>query len=271
MRIGVAIGATGRALSLGFAAFYRSLSFSEKMFWLFLLSISGYFVFIVIDYTHDSTSPSDRMARAQAACEGTFGHCFDPLDAIDELAKIPSSAPEYAEASKLITLMRQQVDAKTKEQSQTPNEAQIASWQKTQANFNGSSHDEFICSTSTEKQSIVSFDNGRFWWKDEDNRCAEREQKHRDEAAAPFSYWPTTVRVDTDMDSGWLPDEERTCMTSPNEKGRVTSVSCDPNSHSPHNIPVQFFGGIDRNTVSEWRCRREKNLLSDQFVCRAVN
>ena len=29
------------------------------------------------------------------------------------------------------------------------------------------------------------------------------------------SYWSTTVRVDTDMDSFWLPDKERTCKTYP--------------------------------------------------------
>jgi hypothetical protein len=74
------------------------------------------------------------------------------------------------------------------------------------------------------------------------------------------------------MDSFWLPDEERTCQSYPNEKGKVETITCSATSSShPHNIPVKFWGGVDRNTVSSWKCRREKNLLSDEFVCRAID
>src|SRR5205807_6661114 len=32
------------------------------------------------------------------------------------------------------------------------------------------------------------------------------------------------------------------------------------------NIPVKFWGGVDRNRVSEWKCRTER----DDFVCGAI-
>jgi TPR repeat protein len=87
-----------------------------------------------------------------------------------------------------------------------------------------------------------------------------------------LSYWPTTIRVDTDMDSFWLPDEERTCQTHPNDNGRIAVVACNPSgSHRDHNIPVTFWGDPNRDTVSDWKCRREKSIFSDKFVCRAIN
>jgi TPR repeat protein len=86
------------------------------------------------------------------------------------------------------------------------------------------------------------------------------------------SYWSTTVRVDTDMDSFWLPDEERTCKTYPDAKGRVAVVACNESgSHRDHNIPVTFWGDLDRNAISDWKCRREKDTFKDEFVCRAIN
>ncbi len=100
----------------------------------------------------------------------------------------------------------------------------------------------------------------------QEQRQVERQEK-RDEDAQASSYWPTTIRVDTDMDSFWLPDEERTCQTFPDVKGRVGTVTCDSTAHTSHNIPVRFWGGVDRNAVSDWKCRRE----SDRFVCRAIN
>jgi hypothetical protein len=97
---------------------------------------------------------------------------------------------------------------------------------------------------------------------------ASDEQKGRDENAQLSSYWPTTIRVDTDMDSFWLNDEERTCQTYPDAKGRVATVACSASgSHRDHNIPVKFWGGVDRNTISNWKCRRE----GDNFVCRAID
>ena len=72
------------------------------------------------------------------------------------------------------------------------------------------------------------------------------------------------LRLGTDMDSTWLPDEERTCQTHPDEKGRVAIVTCSTSGSRPyHNIPVKFWEGVDRNSVSDWKRRRE----GDQFVC----
>lgn len=82
------------------------------------------------------------------------------------------------------------------------------------------------------------------------------------------SYWPTEIRVDTDMDTFWLHDEERICQTYPNNKGRIAVVACSASkSHNEHNIPVTFWGDPNRNTVSDWKCRRE----GDAFVCRAID
>jgi hypothetical protein len=138
-------------------------------------------------------------------------------------------------------------------------------------NFQGLSNDPFLCKPSNQEMT-VSFDNGRHWWND-DGRCTGlqpygRKQQQRDKAAKMSSYWATSIRVDTDMDSSWLKDEERFCQTYPDEKGRVSVVACNERgSHSSHNIPVTFWGGVDRNTVSNWKCRRE----GDAFVCRAID
>jgi hypothetical protein len=113
----------------------------------------------------------------------------------------------------------------------------------------------------------MSLDNSRTWQWD-DGRCAPKLQAKRDEDAQLYSYWSTTLRVDTDMDSFWLKDEERTCQTYPDEKGRVAVVACNATgSHRDHNIPVKFWGGVDRGTISGWKCRRER----DDFVCRAID
>lgn len=93
-------------------------------------------------------------------------------------------------------------------------------------------------------------------------------QPPRREATWIDDYWSTTLRVDTDMDSFWLKDEERTCQTYPDEKGRVAVVACNPTgSHRDRNIPVKFWGGVDRGVFSSWKCRRE----GDDFVCRAID
>lgn len=172
------------------------------------------------------------------------------------------------------------------------NQSTDESFAQMERNMSGQAHDPFLCSTSTENMPIMSFDYGHYWWND-DGRCAaqqqqeqqareeaqrqrreheqrqrEQEQRQRDDDAQLDSYWPTTLRVDTDMDSFWLPNEERTCQTYPDDKGHITTVACNATgSHRDHNIPVKFWGGVDRNTVSDWKCRRE----SDEFVCRAIN
>jgi hypothetical protein len=186
------------------------------------------------------------------------------------------------------------------------NQTREESYEQMERNVAGTAHEPYRCATSTAGAQIFSFDNGHYWWVD-DGRCAaeeakeqvaaeqrrmaaeqgrievqeayerdqrqqqeahQRQQRQRDEDAQASSYWPTTLRVDTDMDSFWLNNEERTCQTFPDDKGKVARVNCSENaSHQYHSIPVKFWGGVDRDTVSNWKCRRE----GDEFVCRAIN
>ena len=82
------------------------------------------------------------------------------------------------------------------------------------------------------------------------------------------SFHSTTLRVDTDIDEFWLNGEERVCQTYPDGKGRVATVACNPtSSRRDRNIPVKFWGSVDRNAVSDWNCRRQ----GDYFVCRAID
>lgn len=227
-------------------------------------------------------------------------------NALHHLDLIPSSAPEYNDASKLRSMIQafrvKLVAARQKaeedhaamlikqkaDHDRLTHQSFDESWEQRQRNVSGQAHDEYSCGTSQDDSPIVSFDYGHYWWTD-DGRCAaelqkqrelreareaaeqrrrEEEQRARNTAAEPSSYWHTTLRVDTDMDSFWLPNEERTCQTYPDDKGRIAVVACNASgSHRDHNIPVKFWGGVDRNTVSSWKCRRE----SDQFVCRAIN
>jgi hypothetical protein len=92
-------------------------------------------------------------------------------------------------------------------------------------------------------------------------------QEQRDENASLDSYWPTTLRVVTNMNSFWLDQEERMCWSVPNGEGKVAIVTCGDSKESIHNIPVKFWGGVDRGVASHWKCRREGN----RFVCRAVD
>jgi hypothetical protein len=224
-----------------------------------------------ISFNHLSTA--EHLIQAKAAC-GNGSQCANIPEAWRHIQKIPVSAPEHEEAFKLLTAIQQQEDRDNieaeKKEAREKEEAPQKSWEQMQRNIHGDAHDNYLCGTSTQKEPIVSFDNGKFWWKD-DGRCAERQQKRRDEDAQIYSYWSTTVRVNTDMDSSWLPNEERTCQTHPDEKGRVDIVVCNLMPEGiwgvKHNIPVKFWGGVDRNTVSDWKCRRE----GDTFVCRAID
>jgi len=260
------------------------------------------------DYRANHASPTERLRLARGLCPPTSNGavaCVGPkMDtALYHLDKIPPSAPEYSDATELRSLI-QAFRMKAEAARQKQEQALAAERAKQQAehdrlthqsveesreqmlrNLLGQAHDSFTCDTSNDNLPIVSFDHGHYWWSD-DGRCATQlqrareaadreaqqkrweEQKARDSEAELSSYWSTTIRVDTDMDSFWLVNEERTCQTYPNEKGRVAVVSCSAGgSHKDHNIPVKFWGGVDRSTVSEWRCRRE----SDGFVCRAIN
>jgi hypothetical protein len=176
---------------------------------------------------------------------------------------VPATAPESQESSQLRSRLQVQL-ASVAENTGAHAREQM------QRNFNGSANDPFACAMSTANEPIVTFDGKQTWWKD-DGRCALRLQRKRDEDAQLHSYWSTTIRVDTDMNSSWLQDEERTCQTYPDSKGKVSTVRCTTNEGTVHNIPVTFWGGVERNTVSNWKCSREKSLLDDHFVCKAID
>jgi len=252
----------------------------------------------------DHPSAADHLKLAKEICEvKSDGKVFcvaKPEAAIGELNQIPASTPEYKEAARLLPILH----AHAKEEAEAEREASAAANAKAEAdklrlanqtqdeslaqlirNIGGEAHDPFICRNGVNNLHDVSFDNGHYWWID-DGRCAKQEenkqrireqaemekhqheQRRRDQEAELSSYWPTTLRVDTDMDSFWLNKEERTCQTLPDEKGRVSAVNCNSSeSHKNHNIPVRFWGGVDRNAVSNWKCTRE----GDDFVCRAID
>jgi hypothetical protein len=253
------------------------------------------------EFKFNHLSPAEHLRLAQAACRTAQygGICADFATATPHLNKISHDAAEYGDAHKLLEVIQNQQTLAAERQRQYLKEQEDRrlnlasqtyqeSLEQMQRNVVGKAHDPYICSTSTTGEPIITFDNGHYWWSD-DGRCVieeqkkqaaaeqrqierqaavEREQKQRDDDAQTASYWPTTLRVDTDMDSFWLHNEERTCQTFPDDKGRVARVNCSPNaSRQDHSIPVKFWGGVDRNTVSNWKCRRE----GDEFVCRAIN
>lgn len=253
------------------------------------------------EFKFNHLPPAEHLRLAEAACRTAQygGICADYNGATPHLNRIPPNAPEYGGAHKLLEVIRLQQEAAAErtrqnlarqeaERVRLANQTQLESYEQMQRNVTGTAHDPYRCATSTAETLIFSFDNGHYWWAD-DGRCAaeerrkqaaeeqqqieqraahERQQRQRDDDAQLSSYWPTTLRVDTDMDSFWLNNEERTCQTFPDDKGRVARVNCSGNaSHQDHSIPVKFWGGVDRNTVSEWKCRRE----GDEFVCRAID
>ena len=253
------------------------------------------------EFKFNHLSPAEHLRLAQEACRTAQygGICADFGTATPHLNKIPHDTPEYVDAHKLSEVIRLQQEAAAERQRQNlarqeaerlrlANQTQQESYEQMQRNVAGTAHDPYKCATSTAETLIFSFDNGHYWWAD-DGRCAaeelrrraaaeqtqneqrmahERQQRQRDEDAQSSSYWPTTLRVDTDMDSLWLNNEERTCRTFPDDKGIVARVNCSANaSHQDHSIPVKFWGGVDRDTVSDWKCRRE----GDEFVCRAID
>jgi hypothetical protein len=268
--------------------------------------LAGTLTFMALSEAYDEFKfnhlpAAEHLRLAQEACRTALygGICADPPTATPHLNKIPSDAPEYGKAHKLTEAIRIQQEATAERQRQNlakqeaerlrlANQTQPDSFEQMERNVAGTAHEPYRCATSTVGTQIVSFDNGHYWWND-DGRCAREElrkqaaaqqrqieqraaqelqQKQRNEDAGVYSYWPTTLRVDTDMDSFWLNNEERNCTTAPDDKGRVARVNCSANgSHQDHSIPVKFWGGVDRDTVSDWKCRRE----GDEFVCRAID
>jgi hypothetical protein len=266
----------------------------------------GTLIYIALSEAYDEfkfnhLTPAEHLQLAQDACRTTqySGICANFPAATPHLNKIPHDAPEYGDAHKLVEVIqlqqeaaaerqRQYIAAQEAERLRLANQTEQESFDQMERNVAGTVHEPYRCATSAAGTLIFSFDNGHYWWAD-DGRCAaeelkkqaaeeqrqieqraahERQQKQRDEDAQNYSYWPTTLRVDTDMDSFWLNNEERTCTTFPDDKGRVARVDCSANgSHQNHSIPVRFWGGVDRDVVSNWKCRRE----GDGFVCRAID
>jgi len=234
------------------------------------------------DFHFNHLSYADHLRIAKSICHvvdtSTATTCFstDTVEASRHLEKIASNAGEYAEASKLLTVIRNQEERIRAHERQALEKARSPLEQaRSQTSFTCSSGYPKSCTKPDDAdctlRPIISLDNGATWVRD-DGRCAAREQKKRDDDAEVYSYWPTTLRVDTDIDSSWLNDEERTCQTYPDKKGRVSVVACNASdSRKDHNIPVRFWGGVDRNTVSDWICRKEVFLLNQTFVCRAID
>jgi hypothetical protein len=264
------IGSVWRWIYRFFAAWHRATQAHPyfaafSAFLVFCVLIVGTVIYFELVEAYDEfkfnhLSSAEHLRLAQDACRiqqygGTT--CADPSRATSNLSKIPSSAPEYADAHKLSEVIRLQQEAAAERQRQNlakqeaerlrlANQTQQESFDQMERNVAGTAHDPYRCATSTADTQIFSFDNGHYWWAD-DGRCAreelrkqaaeeqrqieqraahQRQQKQRDEDAEVYSYWPTTLRVDTDMDSFWLNNEERTCTTSPDDKGRVARVNC---------------------------------------------
>lgn len=269
-------GQLGRSLSRLIANYIRRLGLVGWLCWIFAFALLPQIIPDVVDgLRFRYETPAKHLQLALAACatpdEDNNKGCPSPTEAQRHLDEIPASANEHPQAvALLIAIQAKRVRDEAEKGNKLENAKASASIQA-QKNISGEAHDAFTCANSTENTPIMSFDEGSNWWKD-DGRCWAKLQRKRDEDAETSSFIPTTLRVDTDMDSSWLPDEERTCKSYPDEKGKVNAVNCSGDiSKQNHNIPVQFWGGIGRNTPSDWKCRRERNLLSDNFVCRAFN
>jgi hypothetical protein len=278
-----------RAISRAVRAFYAHLTpagafFVSAMFVLLAMFMIGVAVDAYHSWLSERAAEVERRKSADEARERAIR--FSQLTPIDHLrsaaqarekkdfqearkhiAAIPQEAAEHSAASILLSDVERDEDEDRKALAEERKRQEDAVRERMIANITGKYHDKPRCSTSTKSEVIMSFDNGVTWWLD-DGRCALIEQKKRDQEAQSSSYWPTTIRVDTDMDSFWLNNEERTCQTFPDQNGRVSVVACNSSgNHRAHNIPVKFWGGVKRNTVSDWKCRRE----GEDFVCRAIN
>ena len=184
------------AAVMGLRAFNRSTPRATKNLLAGLLTFVLGGMFILIGAVHDAykevhMTPTDHLRKAKLLCpesqdrRGVFCQAYRQADAESELRAIRSTAPEYSEGNQLLSSIK------------TSNRKQM------EDNFSNVSHDIYRCAHSTEGKLIVSFDDGNSWWID-DGRCAARMESTRDREAESSSYWPTTLRVDTDMNSSWL-------------------------------------------------------------------
>ena len=241
---------------------YRASNLPWQLQVLLLLFITPFFIGYGLTANEDAVfsrlRPADHLRLALKICSesATPSSCsgHDRDEATRHLAAISSDAPEFNRASELSRFLQQQTATE---------DASIADH-----NFQGLNNDPFICSQSATHQELVSFNRGRNWWIDTVGKCAQREQRRRDTEAENRSYIPTKLRVETDIDSTWMQHEERICTTSPNDEGRVASVHCSVSEGVlVRTLPIVFWGGVDRNTVSQWKCERE----DDNFTCKAID
>jgi hypothetical protein len=227
-----------------------------------LIFVAAFVITIYQDISFKNQSPTEHLSKAKAAVTDRE---FD--SAVNHLLAIPANAPVHETAVTLLKTIQQKQEQERTLQAERKTRQSEEAYERLLGNRNGKYNDPFNCSVSTANAPIMSFDNGTTWWLD-DGRCALREQQKKNQDASLSSYVPTTIRVDTDMDSFWLNNEERNCQTYPDNAGRVAVVGCNATgNHREHNIPVRFWGGVDRNTVSNWKCRRE----SENYVCRAID
>lgn len=275
-----------RGIAKGGAAFWKRTNWRQLVFLAFIGSIGVLLMCITIsvvveeaveDYKFNQLSTAIHLKLAKLACGNTAGTnttetvCQTPSEAERQLLAIPKTAQEYHAALDLLAIVHEQQARNETAGREKAAQSKVQAYEQMQRNISGQAHDAFSCATSTENKPIISFDAGRDWWAD-DGRCEATQQRSRDSDAEISSYLSTTLRVNTDMDSFWLPDEERTCQSYPDDKGKIATITCtSTGTHQEHNIPVKFWGGVSRNTTSDWKCRQEKNLLSDEFVCRAVD
>ena len=254
------------------AAFWRRQPRTDRMGVTVVIFVALAFIPLAIQDARQQNefnhlNPAQHFDQALNACGVATVQkvltCKDPASASRHLAAIRDDSAESHDAA----TMKSALAAQTAELEKA---LRAQAYQRYSDNIAGIRSDPYQCSWSTADSPIISFDSGTNWWND-DGRCGLRLQKRRDEDAASSSYISTTLRVDTDMNASWLPDEQRTCSSLPGRDRKVVQVSCDSDAKPIHNIPIKFWGGTERGTVSTWRCTRNKSLLDDEFVCRAID
>lgn len=216
------------ALRRGFSAFSKATTFEGKIAVAFLVvSIIVVLLALARDARTNYKTPAEHLRLAKDLCHVVSSGIVacveaDAQEAIRHLDQIPPSVPEYAEASKIRSLIQEYREKQSRADiARLKGQSEEESRQQMLRNIRGEAHDTFYCLSTAPK---VSFDYGHYWWPD-DGRCAAELQAERKlserPAAESSSNWPTTLRVETDIDTSWLQNEERTCRTYPDAHGFV--------------------------------------------------
>lgn len=199
-----------------------------------MLVISGIAIIGGGDKSDAESAAFKRMTPAEHLHEAKV-FSFIPGIAIPNLEAIPQDAPEYKEVPEL---MKAALEVKKADEDRRKELA---------------AHPPVFSEADRAAQLAEETKRAKLRPNDSDNYL--------------LRFWSTTVRVDTDMDSFWLNGEQRKCTTSPDDTGRVATVTCNYSaSHQIHNIPVDFYGPVDTNRVSSWTCTRK----GDSFECRTT-